>query len=149
VPFSVDSDELVWQAVGRELGVDTLSLVCATPFTDLSDQGRSLALRRLDELSAHLEAIKAELTVTIAGPTPRSPRARDDDFSPHEVSVATRCSVYAADAKIALARDLASRLTATLDAMHRGEITWLQARALSEATCHLDVEIPARSSQRC
>ena len=33
-----------------------------------------------------------------------------------------------------------SRLTATLEAMHRGEITWAQARALSEGTCHLDVD---------
>jgi hypothetical protein len=140
-PFSSGSDDLVWQALSVALGASTLSLLTATPFDAVSDQGRSLALRRIDELSAHLEAIKSELTSAITGPAPASARDRRDDFSPHEVSVATRCSVYAADAKIAMSRDLASRLTATLEAMHRGEITWQQARALSESTCHLDVDI--------
>jgi hypothetical protein len=141
VPFSTGSDDLVWQALSCALGASTLSLLAATPFDALSDQARSLALRRVDELSAHVEALKAELTAAIAGPAPASARERRDDFSPHEVSVATRCSAYAADAKIEMARDLSSRLTATLEAMHRGEITWQQARALSEATCHLDVAL--------
>ena len=140
VPVSSGPDDLVWQALSRSLGADTLPLLTATPYEALTDQGRSLALRRLDELSAHLEAVKAELTGLIAGPKPATAQPLRDEFSAHEVSVATRCSVYAADAKIAFARDLAGRLTATLEAMHRGEITWAQARALSEATCHLDVD---------
>ena len=140
VPLSTGPDDLVWQALSRSLGADTLPLLTATPYEALTDQGRSLALRRLDELSAHLEAVKAELTGLIAGPKPATAQALRDEFSAHEVSVATRCSVYTADAKIAFARDLAGRLTATLEAMHRGEISWAQARALSEGTCHLDVD---------
>jgi hypothetical protein len=141
VPFSDGADDLIWHALSRDLGDTTLALLTATRFDALSDQGRSLALRRLDELSTHIEAVKAELTAVIAGPAPTSTSARQDDFSPHEVGVATRCSVYAADVTIALARDLSSRLPATLAAMHRGQVTWAQARALSEATRQLDLGI--------
>jgi hypothetical protein len=49
--------------------------------------------------------------------------------------------VYAADAQIGFARDLAERLQATAAAMADGRITERQARALSEATCHLDVDV--------
>ena len=107
MPLSTGPDDLVWQALSRSLGADTLPLLTATPYEALTDQGRSLALRRLDELGAHLEAVKTRLTAVIAGPAPETPELRQDDFSSQEVGVATRCSVYAADSKIAFARDLA------------------------------------------
>jgi hypothetical protein len=102
-PAIADPDDLVWQAFGRSLGVQTLPLVSAIGFDALSEQGRSVALRRVEELLAHLSAVKAELTAVIAGPSPTNPDLRHEDFSAHEVSVATRTSVYAADDQISFA----------------------------------------------
>jgi hypothetical protein len=141
VPFLESADDLVWEAVGRSLGVDTLPLITAAGFDGLSVEAGSCALRRLEELTAHLEAVKAKLTAVIAGPAPVSEAARRDDFSAHEVGVATRSSVYAADRRIGLARDLAGRLTASAVALEQGRLSYPQALALSEATGHLDVEV--------
>lgn len=134
-------DELVWQALDRRLGVETLPLITAAPLTDLSPAALSLTLRRLDELSAHLEAAKARVTALIAGPEPVTEAARREDFSAHEISVATRTSVYAADARIRLARDLAGRLSASAAALEAGRMTYSQAVALSDATAQLSDDV--------
>jgi hypothetical protein len=140
-PWSTGPDTLVEEALRRPLGPDTLTLLEATPPSVLTEAGRSFALRRLEELSSRIEAIKAEVTAVIAGPSAPTSTSRADDFSPHEIGVATRCSVYAADRKIAFARDLVTRLRDTAAVMLDGRISLAQARALSEATCHLDAEI--------
>lgn len=143
MPWSTGADTVAEQALDRALGSTTLALASATPFDSLSDGARSRLLGRLEQLSAHVEAVKAALTAAIAGPTP--PRSQlgelREDYSSHEIGVATNCSVYAADAKVGLARDLEERLQATAQAMRNGRITHQQARALSEATCHLDIEV--------
>lgn len=134
-------DDLIHEAQLRPLGVETLPLLLATPPELLSDQGRSLGLQVLTRLSRTIDAVRTEFTAAIAGPPPVTARERLDDFAAHEVAVATLCSVYAADRQIWLARDLAGRLTATAEAMRRGEISLQQATALSEATGKLDVEV--------
>jgi hypothetical protein len=147
VPCFAGPNALVELAAERSLGVDTLPLIASQPFTSLGPRGHSLALRMLTELTAHIEALRAEVTAVIAGPKRPSRKERVDDFSPHEIAVASKCSVYAADTQIAFARDLSDRLTATAAAMRDGRISHTQAKALSEATCHLDVEI-ARDIER-
>ncbi len=77
----------------------------------------------------------------IAGPAPRSRQAKLDDFAAQEVAVATRCSVYAADARIAVARELAGRFTATREAMRAGNISQWQARAMTESFSHLPEDL--------
>jgi hypothetical protein len=138
IPVPAGFDDWVHESQAQPVGDHTLALLNATPYELLSDEGRSLTLSQLDAVSTYVEALKVRLLARMAGPRPESPC---DDFSAHEVAVATRCSVYTAYDKIAFARDLGGRLAATLEAMHRGEISWAQARALSEATCHLDVAI--------
>jgi hypothetical protein len=140
-PWSTGADTLVDQALSRPLGSDTLALLEATAPLTLTESGRSLALRRLEQLSARVEALKAEMTAAIAGTTPETERDRLDDFSAHEVGVATKSSIYAADRAIRFARDLAARLQATAAAMAEGQISAPQARALSEATGHLAIDI--------
>lgn len=124
-----------------DFGPQTLLRLVAVPFGELSDAGRSQALETLTRYSGYVDGVISELTALIAGPTPATDAARRDDFSAHEIAVATRCSVYAADAKVCFARDLSERLQATAAAMAAGRISERQARALSEATCHLDVGV--------
>jgi hypothetical protein len=134
-------DELVHQAQLGPLGVNTLALITATPPELLSDEARSLGLQTLTMLASHVEAVRAEFTVAISGPKPKALSDRLEDYSAHEIAVATKTSVHAADHQIWFARDLADRLSATAEAMRRGEVNLAQARALSEATTHLDVKI--------
>jgi hypothetical protein len=137
-------DDLVHEAQLTPLGAGTLPLLLATPPELLSDQGRSLGLHMLTKLSRTVDALRAEFTAAIAGPRPASRREAQDDFSPQEVAVATMSSIYAADRQIWLARDLAHRLAATAQAMRLGDISLVQATALSEATSHLSDDV-ARS----
>jgi hypothetical protein len=140
-PIPAGLDDLVHEAQLAPLGPGTLSLLLATPPELLSEEGRSLGLRVLTGLSRSVEALAVEFTAAIAGPTPATLRDRQDDFASNEVAVATICSVYAADRRVWLARDLSDRLALTAGAMARGEISLAQARALSDATCQLDVEV--------
>src|SRR5581483_3197429 len=142
-PLAVDdtADVLVEEAGWLPLGPQTLMRLLDAPFSQLSDSGRRSALQTLTRFSDYVDGLAAELTSLIAGPTPVTDEARRDDFSSHEISVATRCSVYAADAKISLARDLTERLQATAKALADGRISERQARHLSEETSHLEVDV--------
>jgi hypothetical protein len=134
----VGPDALVTHSLNLPLGANALALLTAADYSQLTDAGRALALQQLELLSSNIDAEKARLMAAIAGPAPISEQARRDDFSAQDVAVATNCSVYLADSKIAVARDLARRFTASAAAMLNGDITLAQARALSEATSHLD-----------
>ena len=131
-------DKPVEEAVELPLGAHTLRLLQETPVSLMSPQAKVQALRRSRELISHIEAFCAELTASIAGPTPADPR---EDWGAHEVAAASKCSVYAADRQVATARQLHSRLTATKTAMAEGRITSLQARELCEETAHLTDEL--------
>jgi hypothetical protein len=140
-PLPADGSVLVVAAAEQPLGPQTFGLLTAAPVSQLDEAMRSHALRRATEFAATIESLRVELTAAIAGPEPASNADRLDDYSAQEVGVATRRSVYAADRDIGFARDLTDRLCATQEALAAGRITPLQAKALSEATRHLDVEI--------
>ena len=131
-------DDWVLQSQLQPVDDHTLSWLNATPVDLLSVEGRSVKLRQLEVFSRYVDAQRAELVAVIAGPVPVSPQARLDDYAAHEVAVASLCSVYAADRQVWLARDLASRLTRTAQALRLGEISMAQASALSQATIQLD-----------
>jgi hypothetical protein len=80
-------DELIHEAQLRPVGLGTLPLLVSTPFELLSEEGRSLALRRLSEYAGYLDGLKAELTAVIAGPVRTSLCASREDFAAHEVAV--------------------------------------------------------------
>jgi hypothetical protein len=132
-------DDFVHEAQRAPLGPDTLALLLATPPGLLSEEGRSWGLAVLTGLARSVEALRVQFTAAIAGPAPSTPAGRAEDFSAHEVAVATVCSVYAAQRQVRVARDLTHRLVATTEAMTRGEISLAQAQALSDATAHMDV----------
>lgn len=115
-----------------------LNLLAGASPEGLSESARVSALAQLAGIVAHAEAMRARYTAAVAGPAPEDPR---EDWGKHEVSVASRCSIHAADRQVAFARDLAGRLCATHRAMTFGLITLAQARVLSEGVAHLDDEI--------
>jgi Domain of unknown function (DUF222) len=141
-------DELVELAADLPFGAHTMALLLETRLDDLSDAGRSLLLQTVARFVNYVEGYQAKVIAAVAGPEPATARERRNDFSPTEVAVATKCSVYAADDKITFARDLTSRLQKTLRAMESGVLTLAQARWLSEKTCHLPVSIARQIEER-
>ncbi|HWB65207.1 MAG TPA: DUF222 domain-containing protein, partial [Mycobacteriales bacterium] len=146
-PRFSEADRFVVEALGRPLSGQTLELITATPVAALSAAGRTHALQLLERLGNQLEAVKLELIAAIAGPEPQPTGregGRSEDYAAHEIALATTCSVYAAEVKVHVARELASRRTATAAAMSRGELSYPQARALCEASYALDERTAAR-----
>ncbi|HWB66578.1 MAG TPA: DUF222 domain-containing protein [Mycobacteriales bacterium] len=144
-----DADRFVLEALGGPVGAQTLGLLTVTPFGELSAAGRTHALQQLERLGNQLEAVKLELIAAIAGPEPGPDAAgreggRSEDYAAHEIALATTCSVYAAEVKVHVARELAARRPATAAAMARGEISYPQVRALCEASYALDEQTAAQ-----
>lgn len=135
------ADVVASHATLQPFGTETLGPLMAVPFAELSEEGRLAALQCLSRFSAHIDALRTELIALNAGPEPVDERGRREDFVAHDVSVATKTSVYAADRVVGLSRDLTSRLKATAKAMRRGEVTLDQARYLSEETRHLPLAV--------
>jgi hypothetical protein len=139
--FGSDPDDLANLAAGSPPGPHTLPSLTVVPVGALSAAARSQALSDLERLSSHVEGLKNEFIAEIAGPAPTSREAKLDDFAAQEVSAATRCSVYQADAKIGVARDLARNFRATREAMKAGNVTGAQARAMTDAFAGLEPEL--------
>jgi hypothetical protein len=112
---------------------EALNLLAGVNPAALSESARVSALAQLTAIGAHHASVVAKLTVAVAGPAPADPR---EDWGVHDVAVATRMSLYAADRQVALARDLAGRLSATREAMSEGRVTAAQALALGEGVAH-------------
>ncbi|HVW79534.1 MAG TPA: DUF222 domain-containing protein [Mycobacteriales bacterium] len=139
------SDQPVDDACRLPLGQHTYPLLKMTPVDEMSSTAKAWALKRTRDLISHLEAFCAELTASLAGPTPAD---RREDWGPYDVAAATRSSIYSADRQVAFARDLASRLTATRAAMSEGRCTLGQARALSEGVAHLPDDVAQEIESR-
>jgi hypothetical protein len=138
----VDScDRLVDRAIATGPCADALMWLTAVPAKVLSEQARAHALAALTGITAHVAAVANEVTAAVAGPLPKKQGRFHENFAAHDVAVATRTSVYSADATIALARDLATVLRASRAAMRCGELTEAQARALHHATFRLPADI--------
>jgi Domain of unknown function (DUF222) len=135
-------DRIVDYAVAIGPRGPALSLLTSVSPEMLTEAARSIALSQLTEITAHIESARHEMVVAIAGPRPATKsQRRNENFASHEVSVATTSSVYAADSMIALARDLATVLRASRDAMAAGKLSLAQARTLHHATSHLSADV--------
>jgi hypothetical protein len=139
----VDSlDRLVDEAAAQGPGPVGFGLLTVVDPQTLSGAARCQALAQLTGIAANLEAVRADYTAVVAGPAPKSlDRRKADSYVAHEVAIATRQSVYAADATIALARDLATVLQASRSAMRRGELAVAQAKVLHHATSILPTDV--------
>ncbi len=110
-------------------------LVDADP-ASLSRDEQLDALAAWEQVTAWVEAQKVALLATVAGPEPDE----DDDWVREEVACALTLSPAAADRRITAARALATRLTASRDALAVGALTPLQAMVLVEETTVLGAE---------
>lgn len=128
------ADALVEDAIAMADPGRLLALIEVTPAEELRPLTRSLAVRALGELSARVEAASLRVVAAIAGPEPSDAVAAQEDFGAHEVAVAGRMSLPAADRKVALARALATRLPAAAESLRRGELSGAQAAVLQQAT---------------
>jgi hypothetical protein len=124
---------------------EALNLLAGVNPAALSDSARACALALLTAIGAHHASVVASFTVAVAGPVPADSR---EDWGVHDVAVATRMSLYAADRQVGLARDLAGRLRATHEAMSEGRVTGAQALALGEGVAHLEDEIALQIEER-
>jgi hypothetical protein len=141
----IDADWPVRMAEGCGPTGEALDLLAGATPDGLSEQARISALAQLTAIAAHLESVRATFTAAVAGPAPDDPR---EDWGVHEVAVASRSSVYAADRQVAFSRDLACRLTATRAALEAGRISFAQARMLSESVAHLDDDIAQQIEEK-
>jgi hypothetical protein len=146
----VDScDRLIDRAIAIGPSAAALGWLTSVPAEALGEEARSKALAQLTGIAAHVSAVSSEYTVAIAGPEPTKPQSRlDQSYAAHEVSVATRTSVYAADHLISMSRDLTTVLQQTGAAMRRGDITQQQARALHLATMSLPADVARAIEER-
>lgn len=88
----------------------------------------------LERLAAQVTAAQAHV-LAVLGP---SLVFGDDDWLREEVAAALHLSGVAAQRRVDVARDLCTRLPATLAALSAGEISYLHAVAIAEATRDLD-----------
>jgi hypothetical protein len=156
VPFWADggdipfADKPIEDAMRAPLGAHTWRLLNETAVGDLSDVAKAWALKRSGELISRIEGLRAELIAALAGPKPSDPA---EDWAAHDVAVAAKCSLPAAQRKIAYARALHGRLAATREALLAGRITERQATLLAEETAHLTDEdalkVQARMLKYC
>jgi hypothetical protein len=124
---------------------EALNLLAGVNPAALSESARACALAQLTAIGAHHASVLASFTAAVAGPAPADSR---EDWGVHDVAVATRLSLYAADRQVALARDLAGRLRATREAMSDGRVTAAQALALGEGVAHLEDDIAQQVEER-
>lgn len=132
------------ELVSVDLGVDPGSL---------SRRARIERLAELERVKAQLEAAQARVLAALAdeGSTACGDRiaARADrDWVREEVACALRVSGLTAAERLSLARELTTRLPATLAALARGEVSGAMARRLAETAVALDDEVSARVEQR-
>ncbi|HTR69863.1 MAG TPA: DUF222 domain-containing protein [Mycobacteriales bacterium] len=146
VPDGADHpDRIAEHAVAMAPGGSCLTLLATVPPNLLSPSLQAQALAKTTEISAHVAAVAHEFTAELAGPPTAligtHDRKRDpNNFAAHDVAVATRTSVYAADATVDLARDLRTVLKASGKALRSGALTLAQAKVLWRMTAGMPAD---------
>jgi hypothetical protein len=102
-----------------------------------SDEMLATAIQTLDHMGNHVDGLRLAMIAALAGPEPTIASTFGGDWTPHEVAMAMRISLPAADRQVALARHLAGTLTQTMTALQAGRVSLRQTQALHEATVAL------------
>ncbi len=110
-------------------GIDVTTL-------DLYDQ--VVLLRIWERQRAWLDAAQQPVLVAVGG------ERRDEDWGRAEISAALRLSTVTAQRRLDVARDLTSRLTATMTALSEGRLSYLHAARLASETAYLTDRQAAR-----
>jgi Domain of unknown function (DUF222) len=141
----------VWGTSAPPCGeaIELLSLL--DPAT-LSDAGRVDLLAALERQASWLAAVQQRALAALDAAADDAVTDTDRDvaerFTREQVGAALRLSPFTAERRLAVARQLATRLTDTAGLLARGEISYQHAARLAEAVEHLDAEVAAAVEQR-
>lgn len=141
---SAPADQQVAQVLATGPGSVAAAALAGVDTRRLSDAGRLDLLRAWQAQASWAEAQGARVLVDLVGRSRVEPTDGDDDpvvqqrSRLYEAALTLRMSEQATRARWEVARDLATRLPATRDALDRGRISWTHARAVSEATVVVD-----------
>lgn len=134
------ADETVAAALESGPGPWSTVLLSSVDVADLSDVGRLDYIKALEQLASWASAMAVPAIVDLVGqdPIPYSAATAQDNLAQEaavvELELALGASSRAVEDRVGVARDLTDRLTNTLTAVLRGEVSYQQARALSDVT---------------
>ncbi|HTR68801.1 MAG TPA: DUF222 domain-containing protein [Mycobacteriales bacterium] len=132
VPDGADHPDRLVELSAAVGGGTALSVLATVPVELISTQAASSALAALTAVSGQLAATCASYTARLADGEPWRITGTDKAACPaaHEVALATKTSVYAADRAISLAIDLVGTLKATGAALRTGQLTPAHAKTI-------------------
>ncbi|HEV7625344.1 MAG TPA: DUF222 domain-containing protein [Streptomyces sp.] len=138
-------DEWAAYLAGATPGADTAVVLEVLEADKLSHVGRIDALRALEKHVAWIHARQAQMLAALDADAEEqlpsgwnSSVAGQWDFAVEEVACALKLSGVTAGDRLHVARELDSRLPTTMSLLQRGEISWMQAKAIVEVTDILD-----------
>jgi hypothetical protein len=145
---SVDfgGDDAVAAAIESGPGPWAAALLCTVEVGQLSPDGRLGYLRAWEQQASWAAAMAVPAIVEHVGPEalddwPSTEHAYLDQAAAQaEVQLSLTLSPASCADRVTVARELSGRLSATLHAVKRGEVTYQQARVLTEITALLSLE---------
>ncbi|HTR70313.1 MAG TPA: DUF222 domain-containing protein, partial [Mycobacteriales bacterium] len=132
VPDDADHPDRLVEVAAAIGGGTALNVLTCVPPQMLSRAAAVQALTALTAVNGQLAATCASYTARLADGAPWRITGTDKAACPaaHDVALATRTSVYAADRQIALALDLTATLRATGAALRTGQLTPAHAKTI-------------------
>jgi len=125
-------------------GPELAAVLAGTDPAGLEASGLVDALAGYERLAAWAAAGQARILAALGTTLVHD----DEDWTREEVAAALRLSGHTAQRRIDTARDLCTRLPGTLQALAAGELSYLQAVVIAEATRDLDAPAATAVEQR-
>src|SRR5215470_12141454 len=126
---------------------DVAALLMLDPDT-LPDAGRVDLLVGFERHIALLQAAQQQVLASLDGRALDWSGTKLIDYTREQVGAALKLSPGTAERRLSIARALVERLPATLELLRRGQLTYLHAMKLAEATVPFDTETARKIEQR-
>src|SRR5262245_15080557 len=114
----------------------------------VTDAGRIDLLVGFERHIALLQAAQQHILASLDGRALDWSGKKIIDYTREQVGAALRLSPGTAERRLSIARTLVERLPATLELLRRGQLTYLHATKLAEATVPFDTETARKIEQR-
>jgi hypothetical protein len=145
-------DEWAHWLAGQAPSAQTAALLEVLEADELSHEGRIDALKALERHAAWIQARQVRILAAVeadaqaALPEDRWDRRSDGEwnFAAEEVACALKVSNTNAAGRLEVARELDERYPTTLGLLERGQICYMQSRAVVETCQVLDPEVAAQ-----
>src|SRR5215475_5253409 len=141
------------EAVAAELATslpraEDMSALLMLDTETLSGAGRVDLLVAFERHIALLYAAQQHVLASLDGRALDWSGTKIIDYTREQVGAALRLSPGTAERRLSIARTLVDRLPATLELLRRGQLTYLHAMKLAEATVPFDTETAGKIEQR-